>query len=139
MNLGMKLFVAAHVKLYRASHGKLGATLGGQPVILLTTRGRKSGLERTVPIIPYIEGDAIYVMASMGGQPKHPAWFLNLQGNPEATVQRGAEQFAVRAHVVEGDERARLWALITAAMPNFAAYQAKTTRVIPVIELRRTH
>ena len=136
MNIGLKLFVAAHIAIYRATGGKIGGTLGGNRIVLLTTRGRKTGSPRTVPIVAFVDEGKTYVIASMGGQPKHPAWFLNLEGNPEAKLQRGPTEVAVRAHVVEGQERTRLWTLITTAMPNFAAYQAKTTRVIPVVELR---
>ena len=106
-------------------------------MLLLTTRGRKSGALRTVPVVPFVEGDQTYVIASMGGQPQHPAWFFNLEANPNVEVQLGPEQWHARAEVVPLEQRAGLWSRITAAMPNFADYQKKTSRVIPVVRLVR--
>jgi F420H(2)-dependent quinone reductase len=137
MNPIAKLFVKGHVWLYRSSNGKRGATIKGLPLLLLTTRGRKSGAQRTVPVVRFHEGKDIYVIASMGGQPQNPAWFFNLSADPHVEVQIDAERWPGRAEVVGPDERARLWPLITAKMPNFAEYQTKTTRVIPVIRLVR--
>lgn len=132
-----KLFVKGHVWLYRASGGKRGAALRGFPVLLLTTRGRKSGAERTVPVVSYVEGDQTYVIASMGGQPRHPAWFFNLTANPEVDVQTGPQRWHARAVVLPSDQRAAIWRRITARFPNFAEYQQKTTREIPVVQLVR--
>jgi deazaflavin-dependent oxidoreductase (nitroreductase family) len=135
VNLLLKLYVKAHVLLYRVSRGRRGATLSGQPVILLTTRGRKTGKRRTVPLATYVENNRMYVMASLAGAPNHPAWFLNLQSNPDVEVQHGASQLSVRARVVSSEEREYLWPRIAAIMPDYDKYQAKTTRVIPVVEL----
>lgn len=138
MNLGFKLFVKAHVWLYQASGGRLGTKMQGRTLILLTTTGKKSGVRRTVPVVPYFEGDNLYVMASLAGAPQHPAWFHNLSANPEVGVQLGAEKWRARAEIVEDKaERDRLWKEIAEAMPNFGAYQKKTTRVIPVVKLVR--
>jgi deazaflavin-dependent oxidoreductase (nitroreductase family) len=132
-----RLFVKAHVWLYRSSGGKRGATVNGMPVLLLTTHGRKSGKPRVVPVVPFIEGDETYVIASMGGQPQHPAWFKNLEANPEVDVQIGVERWHARAQVLSKEDRAQIWSRITAKYPNFAEYQQKTTRVIPVVRLAR--
>jgi deazaflavin-dependent oxidoreductase (nitroreductase family) len=137
MNPIGKLFIAGHVALYRSTGGKRGGTIKGLGVILLTTRGRKSGAERTVPVCPYREGDKIYVMASMGGQPQNPAWYFNVEANPQVEVQVGSDRFRARAKVLPPDERAVVWPKVTSAMPNFAEYQTKTSRVIPVVELVR--
>jgi deazaflavin-dependent oxidoreductase (nitroreductase family) len=137
MPLLFKLFVRAHVLLYQLSGGRLGATMSVGRVLLLTTTGRKSGKTRTVPVVPYVEGRDVYVIASMGGAPQNPAWFNNLTANPDVGVQLGAEKWRARAQVVEGAERDRLWRAISQAMPNFGEYQKKTERVIPVVKLAR--
>lgn len=137
MNPMFRLVVRAHVWLYRRSRGKRGASISGMPVLLLTTCGRKSGAQRTVPLVPFVDGEQTYVMASMGGQPQHPSWFLNLEAHPEVEVQRGAERWRARAEVLPPDQRASIWPRITEVMPNFAEYQKKTSRVIPVVHLVR--
>jgi len=133
----LKLFVKGHVWLYKASGGRRAATMRGRKVILLTTVGKKSGQPRTVPVVPFFDGDDVFVIASMGGAPTHPAWFLNLRANPDVGVQLGPNQWRARAVPVDGEERDRLWKRITAAMPDFAKYQEKTSRVIPVVRLVR--
>ena len=138
MNPMARLFIKGHVALYRATGGRRGATMGGLKVILLTTTGNKSGQARTVPVVPFIDGADTYVMASMGGAPQHPAWFLNLQKTPDVRVQQGADEYAARAVILpEGPDRDRVWSRIVAAMPNFGEYQKKTSRVIPVVKLER--
>jgi deazaflavin-dependent oxidoreductase (nitroreductase family) len=136
MNFFFKLFVKVHVWLYKASGGRLGGTMQKRKVILLTTTGRKSGEPRTVPVVPFVDGDEMYVMASMAGAPQHPAWFHNLKANPDVGVQLGPSLWSARAEIfAEGPERDRLWQKITTAMPDFGEYQKKTTRVIPVVKL----
>jgi deazaflavin-dependent oxidoreductase (nitroreductase family) len=137
MNPLLKLFVKGHVGLYKASGGRLANTIGGRKVILLTTMGSKSGKPRTVPVVTFLDGSDMFVMASMGGAPTHPAWYTNLRAHPEVQVQLGSEQWRAKAVPLEGAERDRLWARITADMPNFGEYQKKTTRVIPVVKLVR--
>jgi deazaflavin-dependent oxidoreductase (nitroreductase family) len=133
-----KLLVKFQVWLYRSSGGKRGSMMRGRQLILLTTTGKKTGKERTVPLVPFHEGSDLYVMASLAGAPQHPAWYNNLRANPDVGVQRGAETWRARAEVVpEGPERDRLWKAITTELPNFGAYQKKTTRVIPVVKLVR--
>jgi deazaflavin-dependent oxidoreductase (nitroreductase family) len=134
----MKLFVKGHVWLYRSSGGRRATKLHGETLILLTTTGKKSGKPRTVPVVPFADGDDLLVMASMGGAPTHPAWYRNLKANPDVEVQREAERWRARAvEVPEGPERDRLWKAIVARMPNFGEYERKTTRVIPVVRLIR--
>jgi deazaflavin-dependent oxidoreductase (nitroreductase family) len=133
-----KLFVKGHVWLYQSSGGRRGSTIQGMKVLLLTTTGNKSGKARTVPVVPFLDGSETYVMASMGGQPEHPAWYKNLRANPQVGVQLGADKWQARAVTVdEGPERDRLWKAIVEQMPNFGEYQQKTTRVIPVVRLVR--
>ena len=133
----LKLIVKSHVWLYKASGGRRATTMRGRKIILLTTVGKKTGQPRTVPVVPFFEGDDMFVIASMGGAPTHPAWFLNLRANPDVGVQLGPNQWRARAVSVEGEERDRIWKGVTAAMPDFGKYQEKTSRVIPVVRLVR--
>jgi deazaflavin-dependent oxidoreductase (nitroreductase family) len=135
MNPMFKLFVKGHVWLYRFSNGKRGAKMGRLPVLLLTTRGRKSGAQRTVPVVPFHEAGETYVIASMGGQPQHPAWFFNLKANPDVEVQLGQDRWRARAEELPTERRNDIWQRIVAAMPNFGEYQKKTSRMIPVVRL----
>jgi deazaflavin-dependent oxidoreductase (nitroreductase family) len=122
---------------FRTNEGRVGGPFEGAPMVLLTTTGARSSRLHTTPLVPLIEGDRVYVFASMGGAPKHPAWYFNLLANPNVTVERGTETYAAKASVIAGEERDRLFALQVALRPAFGEYQQKTTRTIPVIELRR--
>ncbi len=133
----MKAFVKGHVWLYKASGGRRGTTMNGRKLILLTTIGKKSGRPRTVPVVPFFDGQDMYVMASMAGAPSDPAWYRNLLANPDVGVQLGAEAWRARATPLEGEERDRVWKRVISDMPNFAKYQDKTSRVIPVVRLVR--
>jgi len=137
MNPIFKLIVKGHVWLYRVSNGKRGKSIAGLPVLLLSTRGRKSGVQRTVPVVPFRDGGETYVIASMGGQPQHPAWYFNLEADANVEVQHGSDRYRARAEVLPLEERNIIWPKITAAMPNFGGYQKKTSRVIPVVRLVR--
>jgi deazaflavin-dependent oxidoreductase (nitroreductase family) len=125
-----------HVALYRASGGRLGGHFRKTaPVLLLTTTGRKTGKQRTTPLL-YVEEPGHYVVvASVGGAPTHPAWYLNVRDKPEATIELGSRRLAVRAATASPEERTRLWALATQMYPGYADYQAKTSREIPVVIL----
>ena len=126
----------AHVALYRASRGRLGGRIaGGAPVLLLTTTGRKSGKQRMTPLL-YLEDAGRYVViASVGGAPKHPAWYLNLLANPAARIDVGSRKVPVTASTASPDERARLWPLAVQIYAGYDGYQARTTREIPVVIL----
>lgn len=125
-----------HRALYRASGGRLGARLAGLDMLLLTTTGRKSGEPRTQPLACFADGDDWVVVASNNGQDRHPAWFLNLEACPDARIQIGREERAVRAHVAEGEERERLWPWLKDRNPFYGRYEQKTERRIPVVVLR---
>jgi deazaflavin-dependent oxidoreductase (nitroreductase family) len=125
------------IEEFRANGGETSGPFKGRPLLLLTTTGAKSGEERTTPLVYSRDGDRVVVIASMGGAPKHPAWFLNLSANPDVTVEIGTEKFKGRASTVEGAERDRLYAQQAATMPAFNEYQEKTTRRIPVVVLER--
>jgi deazaflavin-dependent oxidoreductase (nitroreductase family) len=106
-------------------------------MVLLHTTGARSGQERITPLVYRPVNGDIAVFGSKGGAPEHPAWYLNLLAKPEVTVEVGTETYPVVARVAEGDERQRIWDEQAGAMPGFAEYQEKTTRVIPVVVLER--
>ncbi|NKY59943.1 nitroreductase family deazaflavin-dependent oxidoreductase [Nocardia flavorosea] len=122
---------------FREKGGTVGGFFEGSPLILVHHKGAKSGVERIAPLVPYVEGDRIFVFASLGGSPKHPAWFHNLVANPNTTVEYGAEKFSVAARVLPRAERDEVYAKQVAVQPQFGEYQRKTDRVIPVVELQR--
>jgi deazaflavin-dependent oxidoreductase (nitroreductase family) len=132
------LFGQEHIDRYVATDGAEGyAWNNGTTILLLTTKGRKSGEERIAPLI-FREHDGDYlVVASKGGAPQPPAWYVNLAADPDVTVQIKGDRFAARARVAEGEERARLWPLMTEVWPDYDAYQRKTDREIPIVVLER--
>jgi deazaflavin-dependent oxidoreductase (nitroreductase family) len=127
-----------HRLVLRVSGGRVGGKVSGMPVLELTTTGRRSGLPRTTVLSsPYQEGSTVVLVASRGGDDRDPAWFLNLRDHPEVTVSmQGQPPQPMRAEVAGPDERARLWPLLTAAHSNYAGYQKKTAREIPVVLVR---
>jgi deazaflavin-dependent oxidoreductase (nitroreductase family) len=134
MRVLLSLVGSLHSALYRASGGRIGGSMKKAPVLLLTTKGRKTGKMRTTPLLYGRDGDNIVVVASVGGAPHHPNWFYNLKGQ-KAEVQIGREKQRFKARVAEGEERERLWAQMVAIWPNYAEYQKKTKREIPVVVL----
>ena len=132
----LKGFVRAHVALFRLSRGRIGGRIRGLPVALLTVPGRRSGVRRTVPLCAFEEGQGVVVVASNGGATRHPAWFHNVMAAGRATVEMaGRPPRELTARLVEGDERARLWARVVVEAPFYAAYQEKTERAIPLVLL----
>jgi deazaflavin-dependent oxidoreductase (nitroreductase family) len=123
---------------FRANDGKVGGNFAGAPMLLLHTIGAKSGLERVSPLVYQPRDDDSWVIfASYAGAPSDPAWFGNLVATPAISIEVGAETVPVTARVATGDERTALWEAQKQAMPGFAAYEAKTTREIPVVVLER--
>ncbi|MEO3837180.1 nitroreductase family deazaflavin-dependent oxidoreductase [Nonomuraea sp. B10E8] len=120
---------------FRANEGRVGGMFEGAPLLLLTTTGAKSGKQSTTPLMYLPDGDRHVVIASAGGADKHPAWYHNLRATPKATIEVGVDTFEARAVAVEGEERDRLYARMVAQAPQFAEYEAKTTRRIPVVVL----
>ena len=106
-------------------------------LLLLTTKGAKTGLHRTTPMMFHSDGDRVVVMASNAGAPKAPDWYANLRANPSVTVEKGGETYEAAATVAEGDERARLWAEITRLYPFFLDHEKKANREIPLVVLTR--
>jgi deazaflavin-dependent oxidoreductase (nitroreductase family) len=125
------------IEEFRANDGIVGGPFEGAPLLLLTTKGAKSGQARVTPMMYRPEGEQMFVFASKAGAPTNPDWYHNLVADPEVTVEVGAERFAARASVVTGSERDRIYAAHAAEYPGFAEYQEKTDRVIPVVELKR--
>jgi len=125
------------IEEFRANGGETSGPFKGRNLLLLTTTGAKSGEQRTTPLVYSRDGDRLVIIASMGGAPKHPAWYLNLAANPAVTVEVGTETFAANTSVAAGVERERLYAQQAAEMPAFNEYKAKTTREIPVVVLAR--
>jgi len=138
----MRLFSQANVWVYRKTGGRLGgkwrvgsAFPHGVPVLLLTTVGRKSGARRTTPLLYIEDGERVILVASQGGMPKHPLWYLNLSAEPEVEVQIGKAIRAMRARDATPQERQAYWPRLVAMYPDFASYQSWTERVIPVVVL----
>lgn len=129
------LFGAEHVRVYRETEGERGYHWRGTTIGLLTTTGRKSGEQRTTPLIMRPDGDRYVIVASKGGAPEDPDWFSNLKADPEGHFQVKADDIPVRMSVAEGEERERLWSLMTEVWPDYDDYAAKTDRTIPVVIL----
>ncbi len=133
------LFVPFHRFLFRISRGHLLNRLDGQQILVLVTRGRKSGKPRSSPLIYFqFEGSReLIVVASNYGRDQHPAWYLNAAANPSVTVETESGIFAAEARITQGEERAALYDKVTAASPRYAGYRAYTDRQIPVVALTR--
>jgi len=127
-----------HVARYQATDGEEGYLWNGVPILLLTTTGRKSGLARTTPLIFGRDGDDYLVVASQGGAPTHPQWFLNLLEDPTASIQVKAEHIKVTGFAGPNEDHDRLWLLVNSYWPNYDTYQSRTDRKIPVVVLRPT-
>jgi deazaflavin-dependent oxidoreductase (nitroreductase family) len=125
------------IEEFRANGGETTGPFKGRPLLLLTTTGAKSGEKHTTPLVYSKDGERTVVIASMGGAPKNPLWFVNLRENPDVTLEVGAEKFEAIASVAESPERERLYAAQAATMQAFAEYEQKTTRKIPVVVLTR--
>ncbi|HKJ35439.1 MAG TPA: nitroreductase family deazaflavin-dependent oxidoreductase [Solirubrobacterales bacterium] len=136
---GWKLFngfTKVHVAAYRTTGGKVGRKfLKGAPCCLVDHVGRKSGQHRTSPLIYVRDGENVVIVASKGGHPKYPAWWINLRANPDTTVQVDGDKWDVRAREADDAERERLWPQLTEVWPPYDEYQEKTDRRIPVVIL----
>jgi deazaflavin-dependent oxidoreductase (nitroreductase family) len=124
-----------HASAFRATGGRIGGRIVGVPVLLLVTTGRKSGQRRTTVLLYLEDGGRCVVAASNGGTAKHPVWWLNLQADPEATVEVGGRKTRVRATEARGEEKARLWERLVRMYPSYGDYQKRTDREIPVVVL----
>jgi deazaflavin-dependent oxidoreductase (nitroreductase family) len=125
-------WVRDQVELYEGSGGTEGTTMRDMPVILLTTRGAKSGKIRKTPLMRVEHDGAYALVASKGGAPDHPVWYFNVKAEPHVELQDGPHRWDMRAREVTGDEKAAWWERAVAAYPDYADYQVKTDREIPV-------
>ncbi|MDX6738853.1 nitroreductase family deazaflavin-dependent oxidoreductase [Actinocorallia sp. A-T 12471] len=126
---------AEQVELYESTGGEEGNTMGGKPVIILTTRGAKTGKIRKAPLMRVTDGESYAVVASKGGAPDNPVWYHNILAEPLVMLQDGPEPREYRAHLAEGLERDQWWQRAVEAWPGYADYQKKTDRKIPVFVL----
>ena len=132
---GFRILGGVHRAVYRLTGGKVGGKIGPARVLLLTTTGRKSGRPRTQPLLYTPAGEGYAVIASKGGAPQHPLWYLNLRANPNIEVTVGRETRQLRARDAEGEERERLWRAMTRVYAGYDRYAEKTNRRIPVVVL----
>jgi deazaflavin-dependent oxidoreductase (nitroreductase family) len=133
-----QLYGQEHVRRYRETGGEVGHIWKeGATILLLTTKGRKTGNPTTTPLIYAADGDRFVIVASKGGSPEHPGWYENLTKDPNVELQVKDEVFAARAHDAEGEERERLWRLANTVWKHYDEYQQKTDREIPVVVLER--
>jgi deazaflavin-dependent oxidoreductase (nitroreductase family) len=133
--LGARAAIAFHVASYRLTAGVVGHQLGPLTCLLLTTRGARTGLARTLPLVYGRDGEDLILVASKGGSPQHPAWYVNLKTNPEAVVQVGSRSLRVHARTATAAERPRLWQLMTRQYKGYDDYQRKAAREIPIVVL----
>lgn len=125
------------IEEFRANHGKVGGRFEAYPLLLLKTIGAKTGEPRTKPLAYLADGERYIIIASFAGAAASPPWFFNLKKNPDVEVEVGDEKFAALATIIDEPERSEIYQRVVAAMPIFAEYQEKTTRVIPVVSLTR--
>lgn len=132
----LRALSAAHIAVYRLSGGRVGASFAGMRFLLLRTTGVRSGRLRTTPLLYVTDGADVVVVASNGGQARHPGWFVNLRQAPEVELTVGTEAWRARARIADPAERARLWPRVNEAYP-YQTYQDNTSREIPVVVLER--
>lgn len=134
-NFIMRMVMKIHIFLYKRTNGSMSGSMGGSDVLLLTSKGRKTGKTRIVPLLFMMDGSNYIIIASYGGSDHNPAWFHNLRSSKDATIRVKEIDKEVKAIVASKDERNRLWPIITDWSPQYAKYQEKTSREIPVIIL----
>ncbi|HUJ67097.1 MAG TPA: nitroreductase family deazaflavin-dependent oxidoreductase [Acidimicrobiales bacterium] len=131
----VSLVGAEHVRRYQETDGEVGYEWNGVPALLLTTTGRRSGQPRTNALIFGQDGEDYLIIASMGGAPKHPDWYLNLVDHPDADIQVRGDHIPVVARTAPAEEKPRLWKVMTDIWPNYDVYQSRTDREIPLVVL----
>lgn len=137
-DVAARIISGTHEQIFKATQGRIGGSVAGMPALILATTGRKSGrIRRTMLTAPIVEGETVILVASYGGDSRHPAWFLNLRDNPSVEVtMRGATK-PMKARVATAEEKAELWPRVTGTYPGYAAYQRRTDRDIPLVILER--
>jgi deazaflavin-dependent oxidoreductase (nitroreductase family) len=137
MSIDRSLYGQEHVDRYVETDGEVGYMWNDAPVLILTTTGRLSGEQRSLPLIFGRDDESYVLVASQGGRPEHPGWYFNLVEQPEVELQVKGDRFGARARTAEGEERERLWRAMNEIWPHYDEYQTKTTRQIPVVVLDR--
>lgn len=133
MREGQRFFTGLHARVYRLTRGRVGSRIGPVENVLLTTTGRRTGRTRTTPLGVLPDGDRLVLVASNGGAPRHPDWYLNLRANPDVTVQRGAAVLRMRARTATRQERDVLWPKVVQRYAGYDRYQRRSTREIPLV------
>ena len=131
----LQLILKIMVFLYNVSGGRIGGKMGQVPVLLLTTTGRKTGKQRTLPLVYIMDGSAYVITASAGGADKHPSWFFNIRSHPQATIQVKDKHIPVTAEIAGPEKKPELWARLVEGAPNFVGYQKRASREIPMVIL----
>lgn len=132
----MRPFIGAHRRIIQASSGRILARMGGHPLLVLTTTGRRSGQPHSTPVIGIPEGQGWLIVASNGGAATQPLWLRNLVADPRVSVERGGQTDAYLARILPPDERDRCWPALVRAYPTYSKMQAKTDRPLPVVQLQ---
>ena len=136
-DLGFKFFTGIHRAIFNVTNSRLGGKMGGVPIVKLTTTGRKTGKQRdTMLMTPIHDDDRVILVASKGGAPRDPAWYLNLRDHPQVTITMAGTTRPMTAHTATTAEKAELWPAIVQAYQGYAGYQQKTDRDIPVVILQ---
>ena len=138
-DMDLSVFGDSHVRVYQETNGEQGYIWNGAPILLVTTKGHKSGQTRVTPLIFVDDAAGPAIIASKGGAPEHPAWYQNLAADPRVKVQIKGDVFEARARTTSGPERARIWKAAVKAWPQYEDYQAATSREIPVVVLERVN
>ena len=134
----IKLFIQLHTFFYKLTGGRFGSEMGDYKILLLTTKGRKSGLERTTPLGYFDHEGGYLIIASNGGQAKHPDWYFNVKSDPQVSIQIKDQTFSAKAQVLNGETRTPIWERIVAEAPQYGEYEKRTDRLIPVVWLTPT-
>ena len=132
----IKLFISLHTFFYKLTGGKFGSEMGEYKILLLTTKGRKSGQEFTTPLGYFDHEEGYLIIASNGGNSNHPDWYYNLKSDPQVRVQIKDQVMSARAEILNGTTRAPIWERIVAEAPQYGEYEGRTDRLIPVVWLR---
>ena len=132
----IKLFIRLHTFFYKLTGGKFGSEMGKNKILLLSTTGRKSGREFTTPLGYFDHEDGYLIIASNGGQAKHPDWYFNVKNDPQVSLQIKDQTFNAKAQILNGETRTPVWKRIVAEAPQYGEYEGRTDRQIPVVWLR---
>jgi deazaflavin-dependent oxidoreductase (nitroreductase family) len=137
MKFLIKLFIGLHVFIYRLTSGKFGSEMRGFKILILTTKGRKSGKVLSVPLGYFERDNGYFIVASNNGQPTHPSWYYNIKGNPDdVMIQVKDKKMKVNPEIILGEPRRPLYDWITSLAPNYGVYEKQTTREIPLVFLK---